>query len=1356
MQLEVLNLKLKRIVFFFLVSTAASTSRGFYRSDIDVTKESLCSPGHYCIDGIQHTCPAGSFNEEQGSYSIKSCKPCLEGYYCPIGSVRATQIRCGDASVYCPAGSASPLQVPSGYYSTVGGRSTPSDWPRPLETDTSLVESEMGLATLEYVFSKENTGNVIKEESEPLYLFTPRLETIIDLTKRSIGTHVRTTIRKCIPGTYCLNGIASLCSPGLFGSEAGLSSPLCSGSCESGFYCPAGSVSPFQHRCFNESYFCPVGVGFPISVTNGYYSASGRTTSNGGRLIASTLSMRCDANYTEFVETSGAGSGLFLHEPAAGRSEHPNSECVESHENDGSGVETVLIGENSLYFDEEVLQARYAVALATGGSIDIPQGTTEVEYFANIDGSRGQVLFTSNIPQPMRNGPRSLSDDRNSFRKSLSNIGLEYLDIVSKSITSSDGQVQFGGGKVPLEDRRSISDTISPAEGLHVAGSSIIRTKTVDKQPCKVPRSPLYSAYRNVTFSQWRYCYGSNFGDEDTRSKQIRCEVGSFCWRGLRFECPPGFYGALEGESRFECSNECPSGYFCSWGSTKPTECGGVHLYCPKQSGAPTPIDIGHYSDEGEPENKKTRQFLCEPGYYCINGTRFKCSAGRFGSRFGLHSPHCSGECSPGFFCPSGSSLPTQVQCGFRKGSSVFCPAGSSKPLPVSLGSYTRGGYENIIGLSSNNTRTFQVPCEPGHYCIDGIKRQCPQGKFGNESSLSSELCSGLCAPGHFCPPGSISQTEFRCGELFLFLVDVLLAVPAQSEIQANLYNNSDYVPLTDPKYDYKELYFLYKQLSSSSSLSGVIESGAWKELTDTEALLKVFDPTGSGDAAAGGMNSYIRAINNGESLYYNATSGYLQFRKDINLDGFPNNDANFGAFLDRYSFSKNENFESNVLSPSSSIIKTGADSLYYYDLKIGTASRNGTIYKPQSCGPLSNMSFETSTILTAEKYRIGNSTGSSINATDYECSILSIGQGEAEHMLEPTQISLSTDSLLRVGMDGSIVLQLVRVGPVNFTAVAVKRVADIEIQIQQELDQTNDLLTDMIARGESDFEINNIKHSSTAIISKLNVTLAHELRNLKAWGWWGITARGTDVLSQAGEANATVLNYTISIPWRAGVRFRLPPMIIPLPSFSSTMRHLLQGGPSSVYCPVGSGWPKDVPVGWYTTTSELAQNASKKDDLEALLMGFSRDERAYINSTRDGISKTEPGFYSIAGIRRPCPPGYFGSTHGLSNRACSGYCPAGFECPLNTSLPISCRDGTYATGGNDNCIPCPIPKALEAPLYPIATSLPIDSSDPLMINASEIAKMKGGVIPLTGAPNTPVLGSAKKCTTSRQCCGLN
>ena len=92
-----------------------------------------CTPGHYCVLGVQIPCPAGRFG--CGEYlKDDSCNgDCAPGYYCPIGSTSNVQRPCGgnasddDAAVYyCPPASGAPLVVGVGNYSTGSDAGSPN------------------------------------------------------------------------------------------------------------------------------------------------------------------------------------------------------------------------------------------------------------------------------------------------------------------------------------------------------------------------------------------------------------------------------------------------------------------------------------------------------------------------------------------------------------------------------------------------------------------------------------------------------------------------------------------------------------------------------------------------------------------------------------------------------------------------------------------------------------------------------------------------------------------------------------------------------------------------------------------------------------------------------------------------------------------------------------------------------------------------------------------------------------------------------------------------------------------------------------------------------------------------------
>ena len=59
-------------------------------------------------------------------------------------------------------------------------------------------------------------------------------------------------------------------------------------------------------------------------------------------------------------------------------------------------------------------------------------------------------------------------------------------------------------------------------------------------------------------------------------------------------------------------------------------------------------------------------------------------------------------------------------------------------------------------------TRSAIVACEPGTYCVDGVKILCPAGRYSANGSPTAD-CDGLCDAGYYCPEGSISPKQESC-----------------------------------------------------------------------------------------------------------------------------------------------------------------------------------------------------------------------------------------------------------------------------------------------------------------------------------------------------------------------------------------------------------------------------------------------------------------------------------------------------------------------------------------------------------------------------------------------------------------
>jgi hypothetical protein len=151
---------------------------------------------------------------------------------------------------------------------------------------------------------------------------------------------------------------------------------------------------------------------------------------------------------------------------------------------------------------------------------------------------------------------------------------------------------------------------------------------------------------------------------------------------------------------------------------------------------------------------------VCEKGYYCSNGIKYPCPAGKYGDTEGNTNETCNGLCHAGFYCPIGSKTSTAFYCGGY--GRFYCPIGSKQPIIAPDGYYTvdteNSDYELSITYRSNI-----IICPFGHYCINGIKYQCKDGYYGNEEGLKSENCSGICSEGWYCPVGSTLPFQNPC-----------------------------------------------------------------------------------------------------------------------------------------------------------------------------------------------------------------------------------------------------------------------------------------------------------------------------------------------------------------------------------------------------------------------------------------------------------------------------------------------------------------------------------------------------------------------------------------------------------------
>ena len=64
---------------------------------------------------MQHPCSSGTYNDKTGSHSQDACSQCQAGYYCPSGTASHDAVIC-PTGTYCPPGSGAPAKCPAGTY----------------------------------------------------------------------------------------------------------------------------------------------------------------------------------------------------------------------------------------------------------------------------------------------------------------------------------------------------------------------------------------------------------------------------------------------------------------------------------------------------------------------------------------------------------------------------------------------------------------------------------------------------------------------------------------------------------------------------------------------------------------------------------------------------------------------------------------------------------------------------------------------------------------------------------------------------------------------------------------------------------------------------------------------------------------------------------------------------------------------------------------------------------------------------------------------------------------------------------------------------------------------------------------
>ncbi|VDI78379.1 Hypothetical predicted protein [Mytilus galloprovincialis] len=246
------------------------------------------------------------------------------------------------------------------------------------------------------------------------------------------------------------------------------------------------------------------------------------------------------------------------------------------------------------------------------------------------------------------------------------------------------------------------------------------------------------------------YC-NATFGPVINYATYI-CPEGFFCPDGTRypeeFPCPEGTFNNRTGlNSTSECS-ECVGGMACDVeGLTYPIRPCSAGYFCRQSADSTTP-SLGSLADQ------------CPAGSYCPVETAepIGCPEGSYSSAMALQMEsqciNCTGgltavfgQCLPGFYCPVGSKVSTEIICT----AGAYCPIGTENPVPCPAGKYSDVGGLRYYCPNGSSVET-QIICPAAMHCPTGsaTPQECPAGMFVDYDGAAA--CS-VCPEGYYCVP---------------------------------------------------------------------------------------------------------------------------------------------------------------------------------------------------------------------------------------------------------------------------------------------------------------------------------------------------------------------------------------------------------------------------------------------------------------------------------------------------------------------------------------------------------------------------------------------------------------------------
>ena len=239
------------------------------------------------------------------------------------------------------------------------------------------------------------------------------------------------------------------------------------------------------------------------------------------------------------------------------------------------------------------------------------------------------------------------------------------------------------------------------------------------------------------------------------------CTAGNYCPTGVSapMPCPQGTFSNSTGLISSSLCVPCTGGYYCDgFGMISPRGLSSPGYYCVQACKSATPP----YGISVVTSGSNTNAMVggpCPKGFYCETGSSMPthCPAGTFSNVTGLQIVDDCIPCPSSYYCESEGATGVTGLCDAGYYCDGYATNARQNPTPP--------GYYSIAGSSAS------VPCDPGFYnslWFQSACVACPSGYYCSSNSMSTY--TNICVPGSYCPgqtvtpiqcsPGTFSSTE--------------------------------------------------------------------------------------------------------------------------------------------------------------------------------------------------------------------------------------------------------------------------------------------------------------------------------------------------------------------------------------------------------------------------------------------------------------------------------------------------------------------------------------------------------------------------------------------------------------------